>query len=193
MCAARSISRRASADKDKCWAAAPRFSKKRGRLVVPEIGAIQDFGAGSQARAIRAGVACLCCARRPSMPFGLSGYRSNLASLIHFAMAGSRWSKKTLALVSSVAMAARSSARSSKSKMAKFSAMRSGRTYLGMATTPRCVSQRSTTCATLRWYVAARFCSSSLVKRWLRPSANGPHDSSCTPFSCKNCWVSTCW
>jgi hypothetical protein len=35
-----------------------------------------------------------------------------------------------------------------KSKMSKFCSMRSRLTDLGMATTPSCVSQRSTTCAT---------------------------------------------
>src|SRR3954466_8271209 len=40
-----------------------------------------------------------------------------------------------------------SSGVSSKSKTLKFSAMRSGRTDFGIATTPRCVNQRMITCA----------------------------------------------
>ena len=46
--------------------------------------------------------------------------------------------KKTLCSVSSVAIAAISSALSLKSKMLKFSVIRSFRTDLGIAITPRC-------------------------------------------------------
>ncbi len=46
-------------------------------------------------------------------------------------------------------MRAISSSVSSKSKTSKFSAIRSGRTDLGITTTPRWVSQRSTTWATV--------------------------------------------
>ena len=48
-----------------------------------------------------------------------------------------------------------SSALSSKSKTSKFSAIRSLRTDFGMATTPRWVSQRRITCATLFPYFPA--------------------------------------
>ncbi len=81
---------------------------------------------------------------------GAVGYRYvvRIASLSRFTMSGSRWSKKLLVLVSSVAIAAMSSGLSSKSKTSKFSAMRSARTDFGIATTPRWVSQRRTTWAT---------------------------------------------
>ena len=53
-----------------------------------------------------------------------------------FTIFGSRWSKKRLAPVSSVAMASMSSALSSKSKILKFSTILSLRTDFGMTTTP---------------------------------------------------------
>ena len=112
-----------------------------------------------------------------------------LASLKTFTIFGSRWSKKLLVLVSSVAMASISSGLSSKSNTSKFSAMRSLRTDLGMATTPRWVSQRRMICATVFLYFAARASSNSFWKMLFLPSANGPQDSICTLFSCRNFWV----
>ena len=84
-------------------------------------------------------------------------------SPIHFTMARSRWSKNALFLLSRLAIVPMSSSLSSKSKTLKFSAMRSLRTDLGMATTPRCVNQRRTTCATLLPYFPARDRGTSLV------------------------------
>src|SRR2546429_9001643 len=55
-------------------------------------------------------------------------------------MLGAQWSKKRLVLVSSVLIAAISSGLRSKSKMVKFSTIRSLRTDLGIATTPLWVS-----------------------------------------------------
>jgi hypothetical protein len=49
---------------------------------------------------------------------------------------------------------------------------------LGIATMPRCVSQRTTTCAMLLPWLSAIDFSNVLWKMSFFPSANGPHDGS---------------
>ena len=61
--------------------------------------------------------------------------------------------------------------------------MRSLRTDLGIATTPRCVNQRRTTWATLLPCLAAIECRASFWNMLFLPSANGPQASICTLFS----------
>src|SRR4029450_9226974 len=72
-----------------------------------------------------------------------------------------------------------SSSVSWKSKTPKFSAIRSGRTDLGMTTTWRWMSHRSTTWATDLPYPAPIWLRVGSENRWLRPSANGAPDSIC--------------
>ena len=64
-----------------------------------------------------------------------------------------------------------------------FRACARGRTDFWTTTMPRWMSQRNTTCATdFPWAVPISVSVGS-VNRLLRPSANGPHDSICTPRS----------
>ena len=70
---------------------------------------------------------------------------------------------------------------SSKSKTAKFSAILSLRTDLGIVTTPRCRSQRSTTWATDLPVVIRDPKSTGEWNRPFLPSANWPQASCCTP------------
>ena len=72
-------------------------------------------------------------------------YSSSFLLPIHFIISGSRWSKKLLIFMSRVAIASISSVLSSKSKILKFSLILSFLTDFGIATTPLCVSQRTTT------------------------------------------------
>src|SRR3954469_14377051 len=109
------------------------------------------------------------------------------------ATAGSVWSRKSDAPVSSVAMRCISSASSSKSNTSKFSRIRSGRTDFGMTTTSRWISQRRTTCATDFPCAAAISDNVGSVKRLLRPSANGPHDSVRMPRSRMISWSAVRW
>src|SRR6185437_11458860 len=80
---------------------------------------------------------------------------SSLRSIIHLTMAGSRCEKKLLVPVSSLEIFAVSSASSSKSKIARFSAIRSFRTDFASTTTPRCTTHRSTTWLTVFPYLTA--------------------------------------
>lgn len=82
---------------------------------------------------------------------------------------------------------------SSKSKMSMFSAMRSARTDLGIATTPRWVSQRSTTWATDLPCFSPIWLSSWLVNRPFLPSANPPQDWICTPCPRMSTWSAVRW
>ncbi len=67
-----------------------------------------------------------------------------------------------------------SSGVSMKSPMLKFSCIRCRCTDLGMATTPRCKCQRSTTCAADLSYLRAIPVRISSVNNPFRPSAKGP-------------------
>ena len=71
--------------------------------------------------------------------------------------------------------------------------MRSACTDLGMQTTPRWISQRSTTCATVFLYLAAIASRISFENSPFLPSAKGAHDSICTPFVRMNSAAAVCW
>ena len=81
-----------------------------------------------------------------------------------------------------------------KSNTSMFCAMRSLCVDFGMTTTLLCSRKRSAVCAEDLPYFRPISVSTGFEKKSLRPSANGPHDSCCTPyFSMYSCAVFCCW
>ncbi len=89
------------------------------------------------------------------LKFFLKFKAHTLYSASHFMRSGSRWSIKSVLLVSSVAIFALSSALNAKSNTAKFSRIRSMRVVFGMTMTFRSISQRKIT--QIKYFVSLIF------------------------------------
>lgn len=111
----------------------------------------------------------------------------------HSTCCGSSWSKKADSFMSKFVIFSISSDESSKSKISIFSAIRSGRTDLAKATIPLWINHRRTTCPIDFPYCLPISANIGLVNRSWRPSANGAHASTWTPYFSCHSWSSIRW
>ena len=133
----------------------------------------------------------------PRVGRGITGaplYVFRGASLRILTMAGSRWSKKMLAPVSSAAIACHVVARQLEVEDVEVlcHALLAHRLRNRDDAALHEPTQDRPARRSCRAFARSRV-STSLLKMSFLPSANGPHDSICTPFSCRNSCVSTCW